>query len=255
MTRWFSRGYLSLMYLFLYLPIVVLVIFSFNNSVFSGLWHGFTWRWYHELFNDSSLLTIALHSGIIAVLASTIATIIGTLGATALFKYRFFGKQALFGLLFIMIIIPDLVVGIALLLLFHSLDMPLGFFSLLLAHITFCVPFVFVTVYGRIVSLDKNLFEAAKDLGATDWQVFVKIIFPLLIPAIIAGWMLSFTMSLDDVIISFFVSGPGFQILPLYIFSAVRLGVTPEINALCSLILLVTIFLAISSQYLLRGRR
>jgi spermidine/putrescine transport system permease protein len=246
--------YLSLVYFFLYFPVIVLIIFSFNNATFSGFWQGFTWRWYQQLFHDSSLLTIALHSVIIATLASSAAVFIGTLGAIALFKYRFFGRTSLYLLIFSLIIVPDLVLAIALLLLFHEAHLSLGFTSLLLAHITFCVPFVFVTIYSRLSTLNRNLFEAAKDLGASDFIIATKIMLPLLLPALIAGWLLSFTLSLDDVMISFFVSGPSYQILPLYIFSHVRVGVTPELNALCSLILIATVIFAIIAQGCLRKK-
>lgn len=254
MNRLTKIFYLLLVFAFLYLPILVLVIFSFNNTTYSGLWHGFTLSWYQELFSDTDLQTIAAHSLIIGVLASTIACIIGTLGAIAIFKYDFKLKKITRALLMAMIIIPDLVIGISLLLLYHFFDIPLGFWSLLIAHITFCLPFVFVVVYGRIVTLDKNLFEAAKDLGAADMVIVYRIMLPLLRPAIIAAWMLSFTMSFDDVVISFFVSGPDYQILPLYIFSQVKLGVTPEINALCTLILALTFSMALLGQWFLRKR-
>lgn len=254
MNKTLSGGYLSLVYLLLYLPIVVLVIFSFNNALYSGLWHGATLKWYRELFHDANLQTIALHSLTISFLASTVATAIGLFGAIALYKYRFMGRQLINGLLFVMIIIPDLVMGVALLLLFHAGKMPLGFWTLLFAHITFCIPFVMVTVSGRLVGTDKNLFAAAKDLGATDWGVVRRVMVPLLVPAIIAAWLLSFTLSFDDVVISTFVSGPTYQILPLYIFSSVKLGVTPELNALCSFILLLTIVLAVTAQLVLRRR-
>jgi spermidine/putrescine transport system permease protein len=142
--------------------------------------------------------------------------------------------------------------GIALLLLFTFIKIKLGFFSLLLAHITFCIPFVVVTVYSRIINLDENIFEAAKDLGATDLAILWRIILPLLWPALVAGWLLSFTLSLDDVLISYFVAGPDFQILPLAIYSMVHVGVTPEINALCSVLFIFTLLFIIISQLLLR---
>jgi spermidine/putrescine transport system permease protein len=254
MNKTVSASYLSIFYLLLYVPIVVLVWFSFNNAVYSGLWHGFTWRWYQELFHDSNLQTIALHSLTIGFLAATIATLIGLLGAVALFKYRFFGKKLLGGIIFVMIIIPDLVVGIALLILFHELHVQLGFWTLLLAHITFCIPFVVVTLMSRLAGTDVNLFEAAKDLGAADFRVFCKVIVPMLIPGIVAAWLLSFTLSFDDVVISTFVSGPSYQILPLYIFSQVKVGVTPELNALCSVILLLTLTFTLIAQRVLRKR-
>ena len=144
--------------------------------------------------------------------------------------------------------------GIALLILFASLHITLGFWTLLLAHITFCIPFVVVTILSRITGTDKNLFEAAKDLGANDFIVFSKIIVPMLIPGIVAAWLLSFTLSFDDVVISTFVSGPDFQILPLYIFSQVKLGVTPELNALCSVILLLTVVMALIAQMVLKKK-
>ena len=254
MNKVFSSSYLSLFYLFLYVPIAVLVVFSFNNSVHSGLWHGGTLKWYKELFHDHSLQRIALHSLTISFLASTIASLVGLLGSVALFQYRFLGKRLLYGLIFFMIIVPDLVMGVAFLLLFHLSHLPLGFTSLLIAHITFCIPFVVITILTSTAGTNKQLFEAAKDLGATDFMVFLKVMIPLFMPGIIAGWLLSFTLSFDDVIISTFVSGPSYQILPLYIFSQVKLGVTPELNALCSLILLLTIGLALFSRLILRKR-
>ncbi|PIQ43340.1 MAG: spermidine/putrescine ABC transporter permease PotC [Gammaproteobacteria bacterium CG11_big_fil_rev_8_21_14_0_20_46_22] len=254
MKRLWQPAYMSLVFAFLYLPIIVLVVFSFNHTTYSGLWHGFTWTWYKELFQDTDLQTIAYHSLLISTFASTVAVCIGALGAVAVFKYRFIGRQGLHALIMAMIIVPDLIIGIALLLLYHFFDLTLGFFSLLIAHITFCLPFVFVVVYGRIITLDKNLFEAARDLGAEDITIFKKIMLPLLMPAIVAAWFLSFTMSFDDVVISFFVSGPSYQILPLYIFSQVKLGVTPEINALCSMILLITCIAALAGQWFLRKK-
>jgi len=255
MTRLFQLAYMGIIFLFLYIPIAVLIVFSFNNTVYSGLWHGFTWRWYGELFHDGNLLLIAFHSVSIAVLSASLASIIGTIASLVLFQYRFSGRRGLYALLFIMIIIPDLVLAVALLLLFHAFHLHLGFWSLLLAHITFSVPFAFILVYSRLMTLDKNLFQAARDLGARDTIVIRRIILPLLMPGIVAAWLLSFTLSFDDVVISFFVSGPDFQILPLYIYSSVRLGVTPEINALCSIILVLTFCLAVLSQWYLRKKQ
>ncbi|MEO8964588.1 MAG: ABC transporter permease subunit, partial [Gammaproteobacteria bacterium] len=164
------------------------------------------------------------------------------------------GRNVLYGLIFILILSPDIVMGISLLILFSLVKVSLGFWSLLLAHITFCIPFVVITVYSRIVSFDQYIFEAAKDLGATDTVIFTRVILPLLWPALLAGWLLSFTLSLDDVIISYFVAGPDFEILPLKIYSMVRLGVKPEINALCSVTFLLTLVLIIFSQLSLRKK-
>jgi len=248
MTKFFKSLYLTFIYLFLYLPVIVLIIYSFNNSKFSAIWHGTTLKWYRELFHDIPLLIITGHSLLVGFIAATVATFLGALGAVALFRYRFRGKKLLNGLIFILIIVPDLVFGISLLILYATIHFTLGFWTLLLAHITFCLPFVVVTVYSRLHDTDKNIFEAAKDLGASEFAIFSKIILPLMMPALIAGWLLSFTLSMDDVIISFFVTGPSFQILPLYIYSLVHIGVTPEINALCTIIFGLTIVLVLISQ-------
>ncbi|MGB6977028.1 MAG: spermidine/putrescine ABC transporter permease PotC [Gammaproteobacteria bacterium] len=248
MTRFLRNGYATLVYAFLYFPIAVIVAYSFNNSKFSLVWHGFTLDWYRQLWQDSSLQLVALHSLLVGVLAATFASLLGTVAAISLFRYRFFGKQLLHGLIFVLIISPDIVMAISLLLLYTIIKLPLGFWSLLLSHITFCMPFVTVIVYSRVSILNKYIFEAAQDLGAGDFTTFRRIMIPLLWPAILAGWLLSFTLSIDDVIISYFVTGPDFQILPLTIFSLVRLGIKPEINALCTVILGITLLITIISQ-------
>lgn len=253
MNKPLKFSYLSFIYIFLYLPVIVLVIYSFNNARFSAVWHGATWKWYIDLFHDAALLTITRNSIVVATFAATVASIIGALGAVALFRYRFLGKKLMNGLIFVLIIVPDLVFGISLLILYAMAKIPLGFLSLLIAHITFCIPFVVVTILSSLYGTNKKIFEAARDLGASDLVIFVRIILPLIFPAVVAGWLLSFTLSLDDVIISFFVTGPSFQILPLYIFSQVHIGLTPEINALCSLIFVFTVFLVLLSQLLLRN--
>lgn len=245
-------SYLGCVYLFFYLPILILIIYSFNDSAYSMVWHHTSTQWYRELLKDTDLQVIALHSLTVGVLAATVATFIGTLTAVALYRYSFMGKRLLRTLIFILIVSPDIVMAISLLILFSTLKISLGFWTLLLSHITFCIPFVVVTVFSRMVGFDKNIFEAARDLGATDFQIFKRIFVPMLWPAIIAGWLLSFTLSLDDVIISYFVTGPDYQILPLQIFSMVRLGVTPEVNALCSVMFVLTLILVFSAQLVLR---
>ena len=248
------KAYLTLIYLFFYLPILVLIIYSFNDAQYSLVWQGFTWRWYSELFSDSDLWMATWHSFMLGVTCVTIATGIGMLAAVSLYRYRFAGRNLLNGLVFILILSPEIVMGAALLILFSFLQMPLGFFSLLLAHVSFCIPFVIVTTYSRLISFDKNIFEAAKDLGASDWVIFSRIILPLLWPALFASWLLSFTLSLDDVIISYFVAGHEFQILPLQIYSMVRSGVKPEINALCTVLFAVTLTLVVLSQLALKKK-
>lgn len=253
MKRLPAASYLTAVYLFFYIPIIVLIVYSFNKAQYSLVWHGFSMRWYYELFSDSDLWIAVCHSLILGIVAATIAMCIGGLAAICLYRYQFFGRKILYGLVFILILSPDIVMGISLLILFSLVKISLGFWSLLLAHITFCIPFVVVTVYSRIVSFDQYIFEAAKDLGATDTVIFTRVILPLLWPAFMAGWLLSFTLSLDDVIISYFVAGPDFEILPLKIYSMVRLGVKPEINALCTVTFLLTLILIILSQVI--GRK
>lgn len=242
------RGYLAFIYAFFYIPILVLIVYSFNDSQFSLVWHGFTWRWYEELFADHDLWISTWHSFWLGITSATIATTIGLLAAVSLYRYRFIGRSVLNGLVFILILSPEIVMGASLLLLFTFIQLHLGFTSLLFAHTSFCIPFVIVTTYSRLVSFDKNIYEAAKDLGATDWLIFIRIIIPLVMPALFASWLLSFTLSLDDVIISYFVAGPEFEILPLRIYSMVRAGIKPEINALCSVLFFITLVLIVLSQ-------
>ena len=252
MNKFIKYFYSTFVYLFLYIPIAVVITLSFNNASRSMVWKGFTLDWYRELLHDGNLITVALHSLSIGVLAASLATALGTLAAVSIFRYRFFGKQFMYGLIFVMILIPEIVMGISLLILYTLIKIPLGFWSLLIAHTTLCIPFAAVTVYSRIVTFDREVFEAAKDLGASDFTIFRKIVIPLLSPAIVAGWLLSFTLSLDDVITSYFVAGPAFEVLPLRIYSMVRLGIKPEINALCTLLLLATLILVLVAQSFLR---
>jgi spermidine/putrescine transport system permease protein len=254
MKRLPVASYLTAIYLFFYIPIIILIVYSFNSSQYSLLWHGFSLRWYQELFSDSDLWISVMHSLLLGVSAATVAMCVGGLTAITLFRYDFFGRRLLYGLIFILILSPDIVMGISLLILFSLLKITLGFWSLLLAHITFCIPFVVVTVYSRIVSFDEYIFEAAKDLGAKDSVILRRIILPLLWPALAAGWLLSFTLSIDDVIISYFVAGPDFEILPLKIYSMGRLGVKPEINALCTVTFGLTLILIVISQLALRRK-
>lgn len=250
----FQFLYLCLIYFFLYFPMAVIILFSFNDAVHSLVWHGFTTRWYQELWADHDLLVIAAHSFIIATLSACVATLLGTVAAVSLYRYRFLGRQWLHGLVFILIVIPDLVTGISLILIFNLLHFPFGFTSLLIAHITLGTPFVCVTVSSQLNQLDKYLIEAARDLGASENVLLRKILVPLLLPSVLSGWLLSFTLSLDDVIVSYFVSGPDYMILPLRIYSMVKLGVKPEVNALCTVLLSLTLVIAVTAQRLTRER-
>lgn len=255
MNRSFKFSYITLIYLFLYIPIGTLIVYSFNNAEFSMLWRGFTLNWYREVLGDSNLWIAVWHSLYLALSATASAVFIGTLAAISLYRYQFRGKNLLQGLLFVIIISPDIVLGIALLILFSLSGVALGFWSLYMAHVTFCIPFVVVIVYSRAKSIDPNIFLAASDLGATELQIFSRIVVPILLPAIVSGALLCFALSFDDIVISYFVSGPEFEILSIKIFSLARLGVNPELNALCSLLFLLTLILVCVSQWVMRRRK
>ncbi|EEZ41084.1 spermidine putrescine ABC transporter permease component PotC [Photobacterium damselae subsp. damselae CIP 102761] len=194
------------------------------------------------------------HSITIAVFSATAAALIGSLTAVALFRYQFKGKKFVTGMLFIVMMSPDIVMAISLLALFLLMGAELGFLTLLLSHITFCLPFVVVTVYSRLKGFDVKMLEAARDLGASEWVILKQIILPLAKPAVAAGWLLSFTLSLDDVIISSFTTGPTYEILPLKIYSMVKVGISPEVNALATIMLVVSLVLVICSQLLAREK-
>ncbi|CSC21538.1 PotC [Vibrio cholerae] len=254
MGRSIRFSFMSLVYLFLYLPIIVLIANSFNENKFGIKWGGFTTKWYHALMNNDSLMQAAWHSINVAVFSATAATLIGSLTAVALFRYQFKGKKVVSGMLFVVMMSPDIVMAISLLALFLVMGAKLGFFTLLIAHITFCLPFVVVTVYTRLNGFDVKMLEAAKDLGAGEWVILKKITLPLAKPAVAAGWLLSFTLSLDDVIISSFVTGPTYEILPLKIYSMVKVGISPEVNALATVMLVVSLVLVVASQLLAREK-
>lgn len=254
MSRYFKILYSGFVYLFLYLPLVVMAVYSFNASKYSLSWKGFTFKWYVKLWNNVSLMDAALHSLTVAVASATVACAIGTLAAFVLHQYRFPARRSLFASLFVMMMSPDIVIGISLLLLFLSLSIPLGFWTLLLAHVTLCAPFVAATVYARFRNFEYEIIDAARDLGASEYKVLRHIILPMTAPAIMAGWLLSFTMSLDDVLISFFTTGPTYEVLPLRIYSMVRLGIKPDVNALSAVMIVITIIAVFMSRRLLKEK-
>lgn len=252
-VKYSQRFYLSLVYVLLYFPILVLILYSVNDARFSMQWNGFSSRWYQQLLHDRELWSAFFHSILLGLSASFIATCTGGLTCVYLFLHRAQKQQPLFNsLLLLLIIIPDLVLGVALLIFFNFTAIPLGFFSLLIAHITFCLPFVILTINARIYTLDVNIYFSALDLGASRYKALTKILMPLLYPAILSAFLLCFTLSFDDVVISYFVAGPEFNILPLTIYSMVRAGVTPELNALCSITLLISMGMVIISHRLSR---
>jgi len=230
-------------YLFLYLPIVVLMAFSFNTSRFSVVWEGFTWGWYRELVMDPLVLTALWNSVIIAVSSMVLSTAVGTLTAYGLYRYRFPGKGLFDGTLFLPIVTPEIVVGISLVIFFVMIRFPLGHLTIVAAHTAFCIPFVMLIVRARLQGMDRSLVDAAMDLGADEWTAFFKVTLSQLMPGIASGALLAFTLSFNDFVITFFVTGIGSTTLPLKIYSMVRLGVSPKINALSTLIIVFSILL------------
>lgn len=223
---------------FLYLPIVILIVFSFNESRLVTVWAGFSTKWYGELFRNEALLDAAWVTLRVALLSASIATVLGTLAALALTRYtRFTGRTLFTGMVFAPLVMPDVIIGLSLLLLFVAIGFDRGFWTITLAHITFSMCFVAVVVQSRLVSFDESLEEAAQDLGCTPFEAFYKVTLPVILPAVVSGWMLAFTLSLDDLVIASFNSGPGATTLPMKIYSQVRLGVTPEINAVCTILI------------------
>ncbi|QBQ63142.1 spermidine/putrescine ABC transporter permease PotC [Actinobacillus indolicus] len=254
MNRVLKSFFMFVVYAFLYIPIIILVINSFNADRYGLTWKGFSWNWYERLFSNDTLIQAATNSITIAFFAATFATLIGALTSIALYRYRFRGKQFVGGMLFVVMMSPDIVMAVSLLALFMLVGVALGFWSLLLAHITFCLPYVVVTVSSRLNDFDSKMLEAAKDLGASEFTILRKILFPLLLPAIISGWLLSFTISLDDVVVSSFVTSASYEVLPLKIFSLVKTGVTPEVNALATIMIIFSLALVVLSQLVLRKK-
>ncbi len=235
---------------FLYLPLMILSLYSFNDSRVNAVWTGFTLKWYGTLSTNTRVLEALTNSLIIASISTTVSTILGTCTALALSRYQYKHKHLINGLVYLPILIPEIVMGLSLLVLFSQTGIPLGKNTLILAHITFCISFVIITVGARLEGRRTDLEEAAGDLYATPWQTFRYITFPLILPGIIAGALIAFTLSIDDFIISFFVAGPNSTTLPLYIYAMVKRGISPEINALSTCLMLATVSLVVISQIL-----
>jgi spermidine/putrescine transport system permease protein len=221
-----------------------LTVFSFNNSRFGVVWKGFTWEWYGKLIRDPQIMNCLYNSLVIALAAMILSTIIGTLTAYGLYRYRFRGKMIFDGILFLPIVTPEIIVGISLLIFYTSIiHMPLGLNTVIIAHVAFDIPFVMLIVRARLQGMDRALEEASMDLGADEWTTFYKVTIPQLMPGIIAAALLAFTLSFDDFVITFFVAGIGSTTLPLKIYSMVKLGVSPKINALSALIIVFSMVL------------
>ncbi|MFN4011743.1 ABC transporter permease [Pannonibacter sp.] len=258
---WFNITSIVLGFAFLYLPILILVVFSFNESRLVTVWGGFSTKWYVALLNNDQLLESAFVSLRVAFLSATLATVLGTMAALVLVRIgRFRGRTLFSGMIYAPLVMPEIILGLSFLLLFVAIDQPRGFWTIIISHTTFAMCFVAVVVQSRLVGFDRSLEEAALDLGCPPARTFFVITLPLILPGVIAGWMLAFTLSLDDLVISSFTTGPGATTLPMKIYSQVRLGVTPEINAACTILVgIVTVAVVIASlatrrQEMLRER-
>ncbi len=253
--NWFNISSLVFGFSFLYIPILLLIIYSFNESRLVTVWGGFSTKWYVELFRNQGLMDAAWVTIRVALLSASVATILGTLAAVTLVRHtRFFGRTLFTGMVFAPLVMPEVITGLSLLLLFVAIDFDRGFWTVTLAHITFTMCFVAVVVQARLISFDRSLEEAAMDLGCPPFRTFMQVTLPVIMPAVVSGWMLAFTLSLDDLVISNFTSGPGATTLPMKIYSQVRLGVTPEINAVCT-ILIAFVTIGVISAALVNKRR
>lgn len=230
----------SLVYLFLYVPLLILIVYSFNDSRVNVGWVGFTLKWYKALIHDRQLIDAAVNSLIIALIASTVSVILGTLAGVALHKHK---VPLLSTLVMIPVAAPELLVGVSLLLFFLLINFTLGMASIILAHIAFCLSFVTIAVKTRMHGMDDSLVDAARDLGASPTRAFFSVLIPTILPGVIAGWLMAFTLSLDDFVITFFTAGVGATTLPLAIYSMLKMGVTPEINAASTVIIFCTLIL------------
>jgi len=243
-----EQTYIFFIFAFLYVPIAIIIMYSFNAAESNVVFSGFTFDWYTKLFNDDNVITALVNSLTIATISTAISTIIGTIGAFGLKRYNFKGKSVISFLVYIPIVIPEIIMGISLLVFFSILGIDFGILTLVLAHTTFCIPFVLINVKSRLSGFDLSIEEAAMDLGASKLMVFRTITLPLIFPAVVSGAMLAFALSLDDVIINILLSGPESTTLPIKIFAMLRFGQSPEINALCTVMLLTTFVVLILSQ-------
>ncbi len=258
---WFLPVVATLGFIFLYAPILSLIIFSFNESQLVTVWGGFSTKWYGELFRDPQILGAAWISLKVAFISATVAVILGTLTAYVLMRFgRFRSRALLTGMATAPLVMPEVITGLSLLLMFVGLEQLIGWpagrgmTTIIIAHITFCMAFVAVVVQSRLAGMDQSVEEAAQDLGARPVRVFFDITLPIIAPALVAGWLLAFTLSLDDLVIASFVTGPGASTLPMVIFSKVRLGVSPDVNALATIIIgLVSIGVGIAMWQMSRS--
>ncbi len=236
------------MFIFMYLPIVVLAFYSFNQSPYSANWQGFTWDWYSNLFNDERILSAWQNSLIVACCAVGVSAVLGTLMAVGLARYQFPGKRLYRGISYLPLIIPDIALAVATLVFLAAFAIPLSLWTIVAAHVVFCLAYVGLVVSSRLTNLDPHLEEAALDLGATPVQALIKVLLPQLMPGIVAGCLLAFVLSLDDFLIASFTAGSGVNTLPMEVFSRIRTGVKPDINALSVILILVSAIVALIAE-------
>ncbi len=245
---WWLWGVSLGVYAFLYVPLAVVVLFSFNDSRLSAEWVGFTLDWYRKLLADDDMLGAAANSLLIAVVASLAATVLGTMAGVAMHRYRL---KVLPVMVLTPVAMPEILLGVSLLVFFiQVLNATLGLVSVIIAHATFCIGFVAIIVRARLEGMDESIFEAARDLGATPWQTFRLVTLPLTMPGVVAGALMSFTMSIDDFVITFFTAGVGVSTLPLQIYTMIKVAVTPEVNAISTLLMLVTLTMIVAATRL-----
>ena len=247
-----SRAYLILIFILMYLPVAVVIIFSFNESKLPVRFSGFSLQWYEELFRDDDMLEALRNSLVLGVSSCFLSAVIGTLGAVGLSRIRWKTKGILEYISILPLMIPEIILGMVLMAFFYLLNMPFGMLTLLLGHTVFCVPYILMEVKTRLAGMDPSLEEAARDLGAGSFRAFWDITLPLIMPAVMSGALLAFAMSMDDVVISIFVNSPRVSTLPVKVYTQLKTGVTPEINALCTLMLAVTV--AVLLIYTLIGK-
>ena len=239
----FEKFYLGLVFLLMYLPVAVVVIFSFNESKLPVRFTGFSFQWYEKLFADSAMLEALVNSLILGVASCAVSAVIGTLGAVGMSRIHWKTKGVLEYISILPLMIPEIILGMVLMAFFYMLNLPFGMLTLLIGHTVFCIPYILMEVKARLVGMDPSLEEAARDLGASPVRVFFDITLPLIMPAVAAGSLLAFAMSMDDVVISIFVNGPKLTTLPIKVYTQIRTGVTPEINALCTVMLAFTVMI------------
>lgn len=254
MNKLLKNLFIGLVFIFLYLPIVVLVIFSFNSSEMNIIFENFTFDWYKNLFQNTNLIDAFINTLVVAGISTTVSVVVGTISAICLYKYDFPFKKLINKLIYIPIVIPEIVLGISLLSIYTLTKLDLGLFTIILSHIAFSIPYVIVSVISTFSNNVLTYEEASKDLGVNSFKTFIYVTLPLIKSGVISGGLLSFTLSLDDVVISYFTAGPSSNTLPLYVYSIIKTGITPDVNALSSLMLLIVIII-ISLLVLIQSKK